>query len=738
MKFVKMSLWLVLAAVLPATAVLADPPATFDLRNYNGHNYVTSVKNQDGGTCWTHGAAAAMEGNLLMSGNWAAVGDTGEPNLAEYHLDWWNGFNTYNNDDITPPDGQGLIPHEGGDYLVTAAYLTRGEGMVREEDGQSFNVPPSRWEEGWRRYYAPDIQWYTLGESSIANLDIIKQAIMDDGCMGTCFCSGPFWTDYNIHWQPFDTPDEPNHAVTIIGWSDYQWTGAPQNGAWLVKNSWGDGWGDDGYMWISYYDKHAARHPEMGAISYLNVVPMPYDRVYFHDYHGPRDTRTDVSEAFNAFVGQDCESLEAISFFTAADGVTYTARIYDSFVNGELQDELAVMTGGLARKGFHTVELDTPVMIEGTNDFYIYVQLSHGGHPYDRTSDVPVLLGADYRATVQSSGSHFQSYYRSGGDWVDLNDDDITANFCIKGLTNIIFEVDADTTWGWPPLEVGFGVSTDLTVDKYTWHFGDGDSSTTASPTHTYTTAGLQAVELTIESGADAFHAQMGGCVAVLGDTVSADTLRVEPGYPVEFTIYATNYMPLTEMHIPIDLSGTLDLDPYSLSWSTEGCRTDYFSYQVQQNFNPAHNQACYVLSIRDDSPPMPAGSGPVLKLTINLDGFPAVGQDAEIDFSGYAIFQPLFIGDRATYAPGLSSGLLHYHNCCVGIRGNVNDDPEQQIDISDLIYLVNYMFQEGPDPECMAEANINGDIFGEIEISDLIHLVNYMFQEGPPPQICY
>ena len=75
--------------------------------------------------------------------------------------------------------------------------------------------------------------------------------------------------------------------------------------------------------------------------------------------------------------------------------------------------------------------------------------------------------------------------------------------------------------------------------------------------------------------------------------------------------------------------------------------------------------------------------------------------------------------------------------SCCMGpMRGNIDMDPNDEITIADLIYMVTYMFQEGPEPPCMEEADIDGNGVGP-DIADLIHLVNYMFQEGPPPAMC-
>ncbi len=73
--------------------------------------------------------------------------------------------------------------------------------------------------------------------------------------------------------------------------------------------------------------------------------------------------------------------------------------------------------------------------------------------------------------------------------------------------------------------------------------------------------------------------------------------------------------------------------------------------------------------------------------------------------------------------------------SCCVGMRGNYSNSSDDQIDISDLVQMVSFMFLMGTAPVCDEEADFNGD--GILDIADLVALVAYMHLGGVPPANC-
>jgi hypothetical protein len=109
----------------------------------------------------------------------------------------------------------------------------------------------------------------------------------------------------------------------------------------------------------------------------------------------------------------------------------------------------------------------------------------------------------------------------------------------------------------------------------------------------------------------------------------------------------------------------------------------------------------------------------------------------------GYAAFIAAAEACDAWYEANLkppSGGCCHEYNPPLG-RGDVdyvNDGMTDAVDISDLVYMVDFMFTGGPAPLCWDEAELV-EPFGDeaLSISDLVYLVDYMFTGGPPPPPC-
>jgi len=74
---------------------------------------------------------------------------------------------------------------------------------------------------------------------------------------------------------------------------------------------------------------------------------------------------------------------------------------------------------------------------------------------------------------------------------------------------------------------------------------------------------------------------------------------------------------------------------------------------------------------------------------------------------------------------------------CCM-VRGDMDHSGgATPIDISDLVYLVDYMFTGGPVPVCFEEGDVDAGGTAPIDIADLVYLVDFMFNSGPPPAVC-
>jgi C1A family cysteine protease len=396
---------------------LVGVPASYDLRNVDGNDYVTSVKDQGScGSCWGFATYGAMESYILRTAG--PTYDFSENNLKNRH---------------------GFVPGpcDGGNEYMSIAYLSRLAGPGLEADD-----PYHPWDDRAtapvtipRQQFLRDAMFYNTTTE-------IKNAVMGYGGLYTTmyYDSTYFHPSDNTYYQNITT--SINHAVTIVGWNDSKVT-AGGTGAWLIKNSWGTSWGDNGYFWISYQDKVACKY----GVSFQTQAADTVKNVYDYDTFGEVNS-LNTPYACDVFKTTQQEQLKSVGFYTQVDNASYDLQIYDAWSSDRPSDLLASQTGAIATEGFHVIDLNSLISLGANDDFVVYLKLTNNGS-YPQAVDYAV---SGYCNSTASTGESYYSF--DGNTWTDLYTWNNTADFSIKAYTVLgsityVWVHDPNTAGNW-------------------------------------------------------------------------------------------------------------------------------------------------------------------------------------------------------------------------------------------------------------------------------------------------
>ena len=220
---------------------------------------------------------------------------------------------------------------------------------------------------------------------------------------------------------------------------------------------------------------------------------------------------------------------------------------------------------------------------------------------------------------------------------------------------------DADSTLGWAPFSVSFVGSSDLAVDTWTWDFGDGDSAWVQSPSHIYSLPGSYDVTLQIDAGGNIRSRTRVDYITTLADSMIASNIDVAASATAEVIIYGRNVVPVNKMLVPV-MYDQGDLELSYDSFSTEGCRTDYFEEQGLIQYSPSSKKATFSLqsSTAGTSPDLDPGAGPILKLYFEVSGMAQPGQSTTIDLDQNTTYRPMFFTEEFDYEVRTEAGSVN------------------------------------------------------------------------------
>jgi len=203
--------------------------------NWCDNGGCTPVKNQGGcGSCWAFATVAPLESNIKIKNGV-------EENLSEQYL-------VSCNTDGWGCDG-GWWAHDYHWWKMPPSESEAG-AVLEEEFPYQANDVPCCGSCPFNHTYEIDSWSWVDGGSGVPSVEDLKQAIYTYGPVSAAICAGSAFGSYG--GGVFETDETcshgVNHAVVLVGWDDNQGT----NGVWILRNSWGTGWGESGYMRIGY------------------------------------------------------------------------------------------------------------------------------------------------------------------------------------------------------------------------------------------------------------------------------------------------------------------------------------------------------------------------------------------------------------------------------------------------------------------------------------------------------
>lgn len=212
---------LTLARGVESAAFAALPPAPRSIdwrRARRGVNFVTPIRNQGAcGACVAFATVAAIESRL------AIARDEADPahDLSEAAL-YFGGGRTC---------AQGWWPEAALGYARTHGLGSEGDFPYPGTDVPGRDIPPLAWVTGW--------------ESAGTSAQRRKALAYRGPVIGILKVYEDFLQYGRGIYRHALGEFVGLHAVAVIGYDDDQ-------GAWIIKNSWGEGWGEDGFGRIAY------------------------------------------------------------------------------------------------------------------------------------------------------------------------------------------------------------------------------------------------------------------------------------------------------------------------------------------------------------------------------------------------------------------------------------------------------------------------------------------------------